>query len=502
MTALRAVLTTLLLLATGPAATANALAPPPVDDRWLPAATPPTPPEPTVQRSACPVLTDAPATGPTQLSGLGLAAVWPLTRGAGVTVAVIDTGVAPHRQLPDLLPGGDYVTAGVPAGAAPGAPAGTAGAGEQDCDGHGTLVAGIIAARPDVAGAGFSGVAPAATVLSIRQSSTVYGPAADASRSGVGDVDTLAAAVRTAADRGAAVINISVVACLADGAGLDDRALGAALAYAVDVKDAVVVAAAGNTAGPGRCPAQPVDTTRARAPVAVSPAWYDDYVLAVGSVDPAGQPSTFTLAGPWLDVAAPGEAVVSLNPSGAGLVSVRPGPGGPEPLFGTSYAAPVVSGLAALIRARFPDWPARKVVQRIKQTAHPASAGWNPVVGRGVIDPLAAVSDGPGTPPGPPADPPAAVPTGPPMTAPAPAVPAPASPAPRVGVPPAAASTAPRVGGPPAAVVAPPAPILGEETGHRSALPRTAACLAVLAGVAAVWSWRNRTEGAGNIVGD
>ena len=62
------------------------------------------------------------------------------------------------------------------------------------------------------------------------------------------------------------------------------------------------------------------------------------------------------------------------------------------PLSGTSYAAPVVSGLAALIRARFPALTARQVMQRIESTAHHPPAGWDPLVGNGIIDALAAVS--------------------------------------------------------------------------------------------------------------
>ena len=120
-------------------------------------------------------------------------------------------------------------------------------------------------------------------------------PTDDPSGSGFGDVDTLASAVRTAADMGATVINVSSVACLPTDGGLDDRPLGAALAYAVDVKNVVVVAAAGNVGGPGQCPEQNPATDPARpgqpdwdrVSVVVSPAWYDDYVLTVGSVDVA-----------------------------------------------------------------------------------------------------------------------------------------------------------------------------------------------------------------------
>jgi membrane-anchored mycosin MYCP len=321
-----------------------------------------------------------PPTASSQLSGLDLPQVWQLTRGSGQRVAVIDTGVSPHPRLPNTAAAGDYVFNGD---------------GTQDCDGHGTAVAGIIAAAPDLSHVdGFSGVAPGVSLISIRQSSTKFGPVADPSTSGFGDVDTMAKAVRTAADRGASVINISAVACIRAGSALDDRALGAALSYAVDVKNAVVVVAAGNT-GAGQCPDQQPEATWDSATVVVSPAWYDDYVLTVGSVNAHGEPSSFTLAGPWVDVAAPGESVISLSSTGDGLVNVLGGPQGPTPLSGTSYAAPVVSGLAALIRSRFPKLTARQVMERIKATAHHPPSGWDPRVGAGLVDVLAAVSTDP-----------------------------------------------------------------------------------------------------------
>jgi membrane-anchored mycosin MYCP len=274
-----------------------------------------------------------------------------------------------------LVPGGDYVFTGD---------------GTQDCDAHGTLVAGIIAAA--TASGSDGGVAPDATVVSIRQSSAKFGLTRDPSSTGVGDVDTMARAVRTAADLGASVINISTVACVPVASALDDRALGAALAYAVDVKNVVIVAAAGNTGGAGQCPPQRADATWQTATVSVSPAWYDDYVLTVGSVNAEGAPSAFTLAGPWVDVAATGEGVTSL---------------GSASLSGTSFAAPIVSGLAALIRARFPALSARQVMQRIESTAHHPTGGWNPYVGNGVVDILAAVSSD-SAPPGNTATPPPA----------------------------------------------------------------------------------------------
>ena len=201
------------------------------------------------------------------------------------------------------------------------------GDGTADCDGHGTIVAGIIGASPDPDNE-FSGIAPEATIIGIRQSSNKFRAVDDPSGIGFGDVETLAMAVRTAADMGATVINVSTVACLSIKDELDDRALGAALAYAVDVKNAVVVTAAGNVGAAGQCSEQN-PTTDPRRPgmpnwsdvnTVVTPGWYDDYVLTVGSVGRDGKPSPFSLAGPWVDVAAVGEGIVSLDPDGEGLI--------------------------------------------------------------------------------------------------------------------------------------------------------------------------------------
>ncbi|CAN5680252.1 type VII secretion system ESX-4 serine protease mycosin MycP4 [soil metagenome] len=360
---------------------AHAVTPPAIDNSQLPAPAPPTAPRPTEQRETCTVPKQSRAETADPLQALDLNSVWRLSRGEGQRVAVIDTGVSRHPRLVHVEGGGDYVSSGD---------------GTQDCDGHGTIVAGIIAAAPAPAdGVGFAGVAPAATIVSIRQSSTKFGPADDPTITGFGDVDTMAMAVRTAADLGATVINISSVACTSG--ALDDRALGAALAYAVDTKDVVVVAAAGNVGGASRCPrqAESPELSWDTATVAVSPAWYDDYVLTVGSIGADGSASSFSLAGPWVDVAAPGEGMVSLDPAGVGLVDTLPVFDRDIPISGTSYAAPVVSGLAALVRAKFPDMTAREVMTRIETTARQATGGWSPVVGNGAIDPQAALSSEP-----------------------------------------------------------------------------------------------------------
>ncbi|MEO3760783.1 type VII secretion-associated serine protease mycosin [Mycobacterium sp. B14F4] len=365
---------------------AAAVTPPAVDDSALPAPSPPAPPRPTEQADPC-IAPGAPGGVGGQLADMDLPSVWALTRGAGQTVAVIDTGVTRHRLLPHLIPGGDYVSGAD---------------GTDDCDGHGTIVAGIVGASPEGdREREFSGVAPEARLIGIRQSSNKFRASDDPGGvGGFGDVDTLARAVRSAADMGATVVNISTVACVPADSAMDDRALGAALAYAVDVKNVVVVAAAGNVGTPGQCPDQnpAADPARSGRPdwsvvnVVVSPAWYDDYVLTVGSVGSDGAPSAFSLAGPWVDVAAPGEEVLSLDPDGEGLIDTMPTASGEKPIAGTSYAAPVVSGVVALLRSRSPQLTARQVMQRIEDTARHPAGGWDPVVGHGVVDVLAAVT--------------------------------------------------------------------------------------------------------------
>ncbi|HEY5854474.1 MAG TPA: type VII secretion-associated serine protease mycosin [Aldersonia sp.] len=389
-TALAATLALATVLGAG---TSAAQGRPDIDPARLPAAAAPAPPEPTEQRNLCtptaPTVDDTHAadTHATDPHRLDVDAAWQFTRGAGQTVAVIDTGVAHHSRLPGLIAGGDYVGSGD---------------GTDDCDAHGTLVAGIIAAQPSRTG-GFTGVAPDARILSLRQSSNAWQVAGRSAQQrpedvadGYGDVDTMAAAVRFAADHGASVINISEVACST--VAMNDAALGAAVQYAAVVRDVVVVAAAGNTdrcdtPNPAADPLNPGADLWDGVRTVVSPGWYDDYVLTVGSVDASGAPSAFTVAGPWVDVAAPGEDIVSLDPRGTGLTAgTLDGDGAIVPIRGTSFAAPFVAGTAALIRARFPHLSAAQVIARIEASAHAPAEGWNPIVGFGVVDPYAALT--------------------------------------------------------------------------------------------------------------
>ena len=308
---------------------------------------------------------------------MNLTDAWRFSRGAGQRVAVIDTGVTPHPRLPRLRGGGDYVSTGD---------------GLTDCDAHGTLVAGIIAAAPS-SGDTFAGVAPDAAIISIRQSSSAYAAkrrhAADddpAVGGGYGSVRTLASAVIRAVELGATVINISEVACAPAGDKLDDKTLGAAVRYAYQ-RDVVVVVAAGNLAQGSGCATQNPEPTAADTAgwqslrTIASPAWFSPYVLAVAAVDSrTGTPSDFSLHGPWIDVAAPGTDIVSLDstPRRSGLVNAQRSDSGPVPLVGTSFSTPYVSGTVALVRARYPQLSAQQVIERITRTAHAPGTGHAP----------------------------------------------------------------------------------------------------------------------------
>jgi membrane-anchored mycosin MYCP len=210
----------------------------------------------------------------------------------------------------------------------------------------------------------------------------------------------LALAIVHAVDLGATVVNLSEAACAPVGAGLDDAAVGQAVRYAFE-RNIVVVAAAGNISSQGLCSAQN-DARDPNLPLAdgwssvrtvASPAWFRDYVLTVGAVAPNGKPSDFSLHGPWVSLAAPGEQLTSLSPNGPGLMNAWQDPQrGLVPVNGTSFAAPLVSGLVALIRSRFPVMSAAEVMERIKRTAQTPETGPNAATGYGVIDPVAALT--------------------------------------------------------------------------------------------------------------
>ncbi|MDT8909698.1 S8 family serine peptidase [Amycolatopsis sp. PS_44_ISF1] len=361
--------------------------------------------------------------------------------GGNQKIGVIDTGVTPHPWFQNRVESGgaDYV--------AP--PLNGAKPSLQDCDGHGTEVAGIIAAKPDNPAVGFIGVAPDATIVSYRQlsenyeedtssSSTAGGGSSNAPTSGppsgssslppsnsggggqpggtdpqqddkgdqrqlekggtAGTLKTLAEIIHNIADRGdIKVVNMSVDHCRpADGTGgIEDseQAVQAAVKYAAD-RGVVIVAAAGNVSE--SCPQNDqADPNKPRS--IVTPPWFADDVLSVGAIDRTGGVASFSVHGPWVGVAAPGTEIVSLDPAegSTGLANLTISSGSQtSPIQGTSFASPYVAGVAALVRQMFPDLDARQVIQRIKVTAqHPAApAGRDDYVGYGVIDPVAALT--------------------------------------------------------------------------------------------------------------
>ncbi|MDD4865559.1 MAG: type VII secretion-associated serine protease mycosin [Mycobacterium sp.] len=313
-------------------------------------------------------------------------------RGDGQTVAVIDSGVQPNVRLPHLRGGGDYIVSGD---------------GLSDCDHHGTLIAGIIAGAPSP-NDGFIGVAPGAEIISIRQTSAAFredNPPpgwSDADRSAA-NLTALAQSIVHAANLGATVINLSVTACVDAGSPVDLRALAGALYYAAVVKNITVIAAAGNVgrqtcqSNPGYDPANPSDPRNWDGVRSISlPSYFSNLVLSVGGSTLTGDPYVNTMPGPWVGVAAPAMNIVSLDPTqptpGA-LTNAAIVKGVPVPENGTSFSAAYVSGLAALIREKFPNLTAHQVIHRILATAHPPAAGLNNTLGAGIIDPTAALTD-------------------------------------------------------------------------------------------------------------
>lgn len=379
---------------------ALAISPPTVDPGVPAPSGTPGPVQPMEQRGPCSTSGLIPGTEPGAVppsqAMLNLPAAWQFSRGDGQLVAVLDTGVRPGPRLPNVDPGGDFVetTDGL-----------------TDCDGHGTLVAGIIAGQPSDDD-GFAGVAPAARVLSIRTASAKFSPRAPGgdpaeARASLA-VATLGRAIVHAADLGARVIDISDITCLPADRPIDQAALGAAIRYAAVDKDAVLVAAAGNSGATGSiasgtsCESNPLidlgrpdDARNWAAVTSVSiPSWWQPYVLSVASLTPEGRPSKFTMSGPWVGIAAPGEHIVSVsNGDGGGLADGLPDSHQQlAPLGGTSYAAGYVSGVAALVRSKFPDLTATQVVHRIAATAHNGARAPSNVVGAGSVDPVAALT--------------------------------------------------------------------------------------------------------------
>ncbi|RJQ88121.1 S8 family serine peptidase [Amycolatopsis panacis] len=263
--------------------------------------------------------------------------LWPLTRGEGQVVAVLGTGVDRAN--------GQF---------APGQVLGGAGTADGDCDGRGTIAAGIVAAQPDSTST-FAGVAPGSRILPLRYTE---GSANDHG----GDPNALAGALETALDRGAGVLLVAVPAVA------NSPALDAAVGHA-RARGAVVISAAAAT-----------EKGAHTYPTASSG------VLAVGSVNEKGVPMQ-TEAGDYLGIAAPGADLVSTSAGGGGAVAHR------WPVTDPGLAAAYVAGAAALVRAAHPELTGDQIVRRLTLTAsRPPSGTRDPRLGWGVVDAYAAVT--------------------------------------------------------------------------------------------------------------
>jgi type VII secretion-associated serine protease mycosin len=282
------------------------------------------------------------AAGQRYLETMRLPEAWDVTKGAEtVDIAVLDTGVdLSHPDLAARLTTGfDFVNNDPD---------------PADDQGHGTMVAGVAAAEAGN-GRGIAGAAWMARIMPVKVLDSA----------GEGSDATISAGVVWAADHGAEVINLSL------GGPPDAEILRAAVAYAIS-KGSVVVAAAGNDGSMGP----------------TYPAAYPG-VVAVGGTDPEGGLTEFSTHGDWVDVAAP-----AWNVSSTALTR-----GGEERYgvaSGTSFAAPLVSGVAALLRVRHADWTPAQVRDRLTATAADRGQyGVDPYYGFGLVDAAAALGGQP-----------------------------------------------------------------------------------------------------------
>lgn len=291
--------------------------------------------------------------------------------GSATSVAVVDSGVdGTHPDLAGRIRSGRDVAFGQ--------------RDTTDAVGHGTFVAGLITAI-DGNGIGTRGVAGNTAVVPIRVTTTGSITSANA-----------AAGIVAAVDAGASVVNLSF------GGPTISAAERAALDYAAS-RNVLVVAAAGNTRTSGNVTVFP-----AAAIGGVRGGWGNG--ISVGAVDPNGKPAPFSTSNDGVTLSAPGagsaedcgDGVFSTIPQQATLwsdggclrtVSSGSGSGGRYGYAeGTSFAAPIVAGGAALVRAANPRLSAAQTADVLRRTSRQTfGVGWNSRTGAGVVDLAAAV---------------------------------------------------------------------------------------------------------------
>lgn len=279
------------------------------------------------------------------LRSINVESAWDETKGKGITVAVIDTGISPVPDLNEanFVAGYDFVNDQTEA---------------KDDNGHGTHVAGTIAQATNN-NYGVAGIAHEANLMPLKVLSA----------GGGGTVADIAEAIRFAADNGAEVINMSL------GGGGESQVMKDAIDYAHS-KGVVVVAAAGNS---GRNAAE-------------YPARYP-HVIGVSALGPSGTKAPYSNFGAGVDIAAPG-GVKEGEDSEGGILQNTINPQTGESIFaafqGTSMAAPHVAGVAALIRASGVQNP-DEVEDILKQSALPVKDDTLNHYGAGKLDAAAAV---------------------------------------------------------------------------------------------------------------
>ncbi|WP_035738208.1 S8 family serine peptidase [Glycomyces arizonensis] len=273
---------------------------------------------------------------------IGAETAWETTKGEGVTVAVVDTGIAeehPFLEDKNILDGKSFMSGDEPNG-------------RVDGDGHGTgVAAAVLYAAPD------------ATILPVRTGSSSINTGFS---TGAGQVQF--DGIRWAADNGADVIVIPWVEV--SQAEPDEEFLGA-VQYAID-QDVVVVAGGGN------------DPSLEKVP---NPAYFPG-VVAVSGTDENGDPWSMSTTGPEIVLAGPAGAMVFPDPQTVDF--------GDEPLYfdaaGTSAASGLVGGVAALVRSAYPDLDASNTIQRLISTADDHGEGRTEALGFGEVDADAAVN--------------------------------------------------------------------------------------------------------------
>lgn len=304
----------------------------------------------TATPSPVPTPTDPVRAAEYWLRDYGIDRAWQVTRGKGMRIAIIDTGIGrgPVEFDGAVAAGTDMSGVGAADGRLP--------VGAVDGN-HGSWVASLAAARGTGEGTGMVGVAPEAELLSV---SVGFG-----SVSRVPFTEQIAEGIRWSVDNGADVINLSFTSNTPDwGVDWDE-----AFQYAFD-NDVVIVVAAGNR-GAG--------TSRVGAPATIPG------VLTVGGVDPEGHVSLeASTQGITIGVSAPSEQLLGVSADGR-IVTWD----------GTSGAAPIVAGVVALVRAAHPELDAANVINRIIRTATSppgVSRLPDPEYGYGLLDAAAAVS--------------------------------------------------------------------------------------------------------------